>query len=315
MNSTYVLTGRRHRLASTNSLRQSCKARSRTGGAAVEYLLAISVLILPAIAFAHLIAQNSNFSLAESTQSALTTSNATTSTATPSNDQSTPPDIATADSPVDWTTLPVSILLVICSCGVAGLFFYQRFKTRKKRPKQVVFTAEMFDRMREKRQIIRNVLKNDWAAVMQGKVKVEEIMSPEIISVSPTDCISKIRDTFHKEQIHHVLVLDDNKKLLGIIRERDIDANDITTGMDIMIKDPVTVAPESDVNLTLSILIHKRISALPVVDDGVVKGIVTATDMLTVLQCTLNSLFEISHSMDAAPWPKTNEKPGPAPIL
>jgi acetoin utilization protein AcuB len=49
---------------------------------------------------------------------------------------------------------------------------------------------------------------------------------------------------------------------------------------DLMIKKPITVSPDDDIELAAMLIYNHKIGGMPVVDDGQLVGIVTATDML-----------------------------------
>ncbi len=61
----------------------------------------------------------------------------------------------------------------------------------------------------------------DRAAKMRG-VRVRDIMTKKVISFSPDDSVSKIAHTLHEKNINRVPIVDEEKRLLGIISRGDI---------------------------------------------------------------------------------------------
>jgi acetoin utilization protein AcuB len=49
---------------------------------------------------------------------------------------------------------------------------------------------------------------------------------------------------------------------------------------DLMIKDPITVGPDDDIETAAQLIYNYKIGGLPVVKDGRLTGIITATDIL-----------------------------------
>ena len=58
---------------------------------------------------------------------------------------------------------------------------------------------------------------------------------------------------------------------------------------------PHTIAPTTLLSQVITLALHRRISCVPVIEDGLVKGILTTTDMLMSLQC-LMQLLERAHT-------------------
>ena len=103
----------------------------------------------------------------------------------------------------------------------------------------------------------------------------------------------------------HVPILNAKGKLVGIISDRDVsrlspsmlsqvspeEYNQVFESTPItmaMTKDPLTVRPDDDVQKAVELMFTKRISALPVVEDGALVGILTITDMLGLLNRLLS---------------------------
>ena len=103
----------------------------------------------------------------------------------------------------------------------------------------------------------------------------------------------------------HVPIVSAEQKLVGIISDRDVsrlspsmlsqvspeEYNQVFESTPIslaMTKDPLTVAPGDAMQVAVDLLYSKRISALPVVEDGALVGILTITDMLGLLNRLLS---------------------------
>lgn len=144
-----------------------------------------------------------------------------------------------------------------------------------------------------------NILKNpanDFVEEFVGKnriwaspefIKAEDIMIEDPVSsyedVSIFKCIEKMR--VHK--VDSLMIIEKKtKKLRGIVKAKEIrNAKDKSIAVgSIMKRDYFTVEPNDTILHILKIINEKNISTVPVVDNnGVLKGLVTNTSLVTVL--------------------------------
>ncbi len=130
-------------------------------------------------------------------------------------------------------------------------------------------------------------------------MKIREVMSGAVLSVTPGAPVAETRHLMQRERIRHVLVMD-GPKLAGIVTDRDIRLNlpspattlsvweinallmKLTAG-EIMTTSVITIGPDREVHEAAQLMIDHKIGALPVTDEGRVVGIVTETDLLRAL--------------------------------
>lgn len=125
---------------------------------------------------------------------------------------------------------------------------------------------------------------------------VAGIMSRDVVTVAPDTTLMEVRRRLHEGQFHHMLVVEDDA-LTGVISDRDLlrslspfldtyseGRRDVQTlslpAQEIMRTNPVTVAPETEVEEAAQLLLEHNISSLPVVEEGALVGIVTTKDLL-----------------------------------
>jgi acetoin utilization protein AcuB len=129
---------------------------------------------------------------------------------------------------------------------------------------------------------------------------IDRIMHTDLITVSPQTTLVQARDILEKNKIDHLLVVNDKKKLVGIVSDRDLKQNwaspatslsthelnylltKVVVSM-IMIKTVVTVPTSTTIERAALVMQQHRISALPVMEDGELAGIITSTDVMAVL--------------------------------
>jgi acetoin utilization protein AcuB len=134
-------------------------------------------------------------------------------------------------------------------------------------------------------------------------MRIEDIMTREVITASMDDSLESVRALFTKYRFRHMPITDDNGQLVGIISDRDMlanvspfagtinerpaDANSLRRkAHQIMTRHPQTIPASLKAERAAMIMLHQRISALPVVDpEGKLVGILTMRD---VLRCLLN---------------------------
>jgi acetoin utilization protein AcuB len=113
---------------------------------------------------------------------------------------------------------------------------------------------------------------------------LSNIMTARIVTVEMDDRLEVVKEIFDTMKFHHLLVVDEHKKLSGIVSDRDLlkalspyvgsaaeTARDLATlnkrVHQIMTRHPITLRPQSEVAEAARVLLAHRISCIPVVDD------------------------------------------------
>jgi acetoin utilization protein AcuB len=129
-------------------------------------------------------------------------------------------------------------------------------------------------------------------------MKVSQLMTKDVITVSQEDMIDKVFAIFHFEHIRHLPVVTEKGALVGVISDRDIkkilgprretltqqDGTELSVSLrkvrTIMRRQPFTIGPNEKATDAAAIMVKKKIGALPVVQNKMLVGIITATDVL-----------------------------------
>lgn len=127
---------------------------------------------------------------------------------------------------------------------------------------------------------------------------ISSIMTTNMITVRPDDTARKVREVFKTHSFHHIPVTDSGEKLIGIISKEDffriayllsLDSTGRTytnkvyehlSAEQFMTKYPVQLDPDDSIGLAADIFLANKFHALPIVEDGVLIGIVTSHDLL-----------------------------------
>jgi acetoin utilization protein AcuB len=130
---------------------------------------------------------------------------------------------------------------------------------------------------------------------------VKDYMTRHPLMVQPTMCIVDAQRFMGENNIRHLPIVGDGKRLMGLItRQRllidpgrlgSLDLWEITralTGLqvkDVMIKvkDVITIDQDAAIEEAARLMVEKKIGGLPVLENGVVIGIITDTDLLAQL--------------------------------
>jgi CBS domain-containing protein len=135
--------------------------------------------------------------------------------------------------------------------------------------------------------IIENVESEEWE---HGYRTVGQFMSIDLFTVKPDDLIDLAASVMDWRHIRHVPVEDAEGGLVGLVTHRALlrmisnrsqptTADPITVGQ-IMVKNPITVSPETSSLAAIELMRTNRIGCLPVVESGQLVGIVTSFDFL-----------------------------------
>lgn len=122
---------------------------------------------------------------------------------------------------------------------------------------------------------------------------VERIMKKNLLTLSPSHTLRDANKIMRENKIRHLPILDEQKKLVGLVAQRDI-KNTITKLLnkseedkilqtpiaEIMVKDPIIGHPLDFIEEVAVLFYDHKIGSLPIVSQNELVGIVTATDLL-----------------------------------
>ena len=151
-----------------------------------------------------------------------------------------------------------------------------------------------------------------------GQIKVRDIMTTQVITLLDTDTVKDATITLAVDELSGAPVVDEDYRLVGILSEMDIlrlimkfedelkvenpvlhllafpmdtkfddpelerAANKFTNTKvkDIMVRDVFTTTPDAEVVDTLALMLEKDVNRVPVLEKGVLVGIVTRSDII-----------------------------------
>ena len=129
---------------------------------------------------------------------------------------------------------------------------------------------------------------------------IERRMTKNPVTISPDANVVEASELMKKEKVHRLPVLDKDKKLVGVISEKDIlfaspsPASSLSihemayllsklTVRKLMTKDPVTITKDTTVEEAARLMVDQDLSCLPVVEGDKLVGIVSKSDMFKIL--------------------------------
>ncbi|NOZ48494.1 MAG: CBS domain-containing protein [Chloroflexi bacterium] len=134
---------------------------------------------------------------------------------------------------------------------------------------------------------------------------VKDIMTRHPILVAPETPVTEVQSIMVENQVRHLPVAGDGKRLQGLItRQRlalsadelgSLNVWEITrhisqlTAKQIMLKKAqvITIDPDRTVERAAALITDHKISGLPVIENGIIVGILTETDLLRAFQIML----------------------------
>jgi acetoin utilization protein AcuB len=129
---------------------------------------------------------------------------------------------------------------------------------------------------------------------------IKKIMTRDVITVNPTDPLSKVKEIFESNNIHHIPVCKTNA-ICGMISKSDflhfirgihhstydqfIEKSRLRAykAEDIMTKGLAKMEPEDRINVALEVFKENMFHAIPIVKDDELVGIVTTLDIIREL--------------------------------
>ncbi len=132
-------------------------------------------------------------------------------------------------------------------------------------------------------------------------MQCRELMTSRVVTVHMDDPLALAKEIFDSLKFHHLLVVDGDGKLAGVLSDRDLlkalsphvgtaaeNARDLATlnkrAHQIMSRKPITLPPEADIHEAVQLILSAHITCVPVVDGAFRPlGILTWRDLLRYL--------------------------------
>jgi acetoin utilization protein AcuB len=117
-------------------------------------------------------------------------------------------------------------------------------------------------------------------------MKISSLMIPNPITITAHASISEALELMKINSIRHLPVVSKGNILKGFLTLADLKQGLIPSMLgdlslrDLMIKDPITVNPDDDIEIAAKLIYNHKIGGIPVVKDDRLTGIITATDIL-----------------------------------
>ena len=129
-------------------------------------------------------------------------------------------------------------------------------------------------------------------------MSLRSIMTARVVTVEMDDRLAAVKEIFDSTKFHHVLVVDSDGKLAGVVSDRDLlkalspyvgsateNARDTATlnkrVHQIMSRKPITLPPDALIADAVKLLLAHRISCIPIVNAQFQPiGIVSWRDLL-----------------------------------
>jgi len=133
---------------------------------------------------------------------------------------------------------------------------------------------------------------NDLDDYRPSKLKVDEFMETDLFTVHQDDLIELVAELVDWRKIRYMPVEDTKGRLVGLITSRHLlryftrrdrfDGKNAATAREIMIEDPITIAPNDTILKAMEIMRDRKIGCLPVVQNGELIGMISEMDFLRI---------------------------------
>jgi CBS domain-containing protein len=128
-------------------------------------------------------------------------------------------------------------------------------------------------------------------------MRVSDIMTRELITLNRNDSLTTADDVMRLGRIRHIIVVDDDGALAGVLSQRDLFLGGLLRALgygshakaqalstmfvkDAMNADPITTTSTTSLADAAAVMLKNKIGCLPVLERGKLIGIVTESDFV-----------------------------------
>ena len=129
------------------------------------------------------------------------------------------------------------------------------------------------------------------------ELQVKDLMTVGVLTMSPGDSLSDLRDLMYSRHVRHVPVVSAEQQIKGLVSHRDLLRNtlfdrprvsqyvedeilaSLTVG-EVMTRDVECVGPDDDLTGAARLMLDRKFGCLPVIAEGKLVGILTESDFV-----------------------------------
>jgi CBS-domain-containing membrane protein len=115
-----------------------------------------------------------------------------------------------------------------------------------------------------------------------AQMVARDIMSKDVVALSPGMSIADAADALLHYRIHGAPVVDQTDQLIGMVSFTDLSARAAGTLRDVMTADALSVSEDTPVDEIAAFMLDQMVRRVPVLSGGRVTGIVSASDIIQV---------------------------------
>lgn len=168
-------------------------------------------------------------------------------------------------------------------------------------PTAVAPTAITGSRSYSKRQQVMQELMGDSDLLLKNRLEVRHLMTHDLVTIQPSATVEEMTKLMKDHRMRHLLVCNRAGDLVGVISDRDLRLTRGTTAQQLMTYPPMTCTSDTPITAAITFLMNENISCLPVVDRGRLCGVLTTTDLILTLQCTLQIWMRLAQVLQQNP--------------
>lgn len=145
--------------------------------------------------------------------------------------------------------------------------------------------------------------------------RVRDLMTSEVVFVPPEAPVSRIARLMHDRAISGIPVVDEDRRVVGMVTDLDLIVRNTrleppaffqildgripletpghyqkrlqhmlgTHARDVMTEDVVTIGPDDEVEALAALMVKRRVNPVPVVEAGVLVGVVSRADVIRLM--------------------------------
>ena len=133
-------------------------------------------------------------------------------------------------------------------------------------------------------------------------MKVKDIMTDRVIRVHPEECVAVAARQMATNHIGAMPVCGNDGRVWGVVTDRDLVVRCLAAGRspektkvrEVMTGFVVSVTPDTGIRAAASVMGHRQIRRLPVVEEGKLLGMISLSDLATREESAFDAVDALS---------------------